>query len=97
MNILLKNVNSFEFAINKTRVNRLHHGKFFEESENILDLRGLNKEREKLTFAKKILIYVKEDIFLATKWALTQTEFNLIEMKRIDSYDWNMAFKIDRF
>lgn len=83
--------------LRKIKVNRLYHGKHFEEHENILDLLALNKEREKLAFAKKVLIYVREEIFLATKWAMKQTEFKLIEMKRIDSYDWNMAFQIDRF
>lgn len=81
--------------LSKIKINRLHSGEFFEE--NILDLPALNREREKLIFARKIIIYVNEEIFLTTKWALKQTEFSLIEMKRIDSYDWNMAFQIDRF
>lgn len=83
--------------LNKIKVNRLYHGKYFDEDKSILDLSSLNREREKLTFAKKIMIYVKEEIFLATKWNINQTEFSLIEMKRIDSYDWNMTFQIDRF
>lgn len=81
----------------KIRVNRLYHGKHFEDNKNILDLLALNKEREKLAFAKRVTIYVKEDIYLPTKWALKQTEFSFIELKRIDSYDWSMAFQIDRF
>lgn len=83
--------------LRKIKVNRLYHGKHFEEDKKILDLPALNKEREKLTFAKKVLIYVREDVFLATKWTIKQTEFTLIEMKRIDSYNWNMEFQIDRF
>ncbi|XP_055301895.1 uncharacterized protein LOC129568251 [Sitodiplosis mosellana] len=83
--------------LTKIKVNRMYYGKHFEQSKNILDLPGLNEERGKLAFAKKIMIYVKEDIFLATKWSLKQTEFSLIEMKRTDSIDWEMAFQIDRF
>lgn len=53
----------------------------------ILDLNTLNKEREQLHGAQKVLIYVPDDIFLATKWTTKHGNINLsfVEMKRIDS------------
>ncbi|XP_055307077.1 uncharacterized protein LOC129571329, partial [Sitodiplosis mosellana] len=52
------------------------------DEETILNLLALNKERAKLAGACKTTIYVPEKIFLATKWAKTKTDFNLIELKR---------------
>lgn len=48
-------------------------------------------EREKLVGARKITIYVPDAIYyLATKCATENgiTNFNFIEMKRIDSEEW---------
>lgn len=53
-----------------------------------LDLIALNKQRKKLFGARKITIYVKEDLYLATKWAMKTTNFHLIELKRFDSAEW---------
>lgn len=50
-----------------------------------LNLSILNKEREKLSGARKVTIYVRDDIFLATKWANDGRDFKLIEMKRFDA------------
>ena len=57
----------------------------------ILELDMLNTEREKLIGAHKVTIYVQDEVFLATKWAIKNgiTNFPLIEMKRIDSFEWN--------
>ncbi|XP_031635406.1 uncharacterized protein LOC116348520 [Contarinia nasturtii] len=75
--------------VNKIRVEELLSGSHFDENDNVLDLFALNKEREKLVGARKITIYVPEDVYLLTKWAMKQTDFKLIEMKRITSYDWD--------
>lgn len=53
---------------------------------NVLDLAAWNKEREKLVWARKVIIYVPESIFLATKWAGT-TDFTLIKLKRKNAFD----------
>ncbi|XP_031628909.1 uncharacterized protein LOC116344482 [Contarinia nasturtii] len=74
--------------LNKIKFERLMSGSYFDEETNILDLFELNKMREKLVGACKITIYVEEDVYLATKWAVKQIEFNLIEIKRSTSYDW---------
>lgn len=59
--------------------------------EAILNLEMLNTEREKLAGSRKVTIYVPDAVYLATKWATKNgtTNFSLIEMKRIDSYEWN--------
>ncbi|XP_055306450.1 uncharacterized protein LOC129570761 [Sitodiplosis mosellana] len=57
----------------------------------VLNLVALNKERGKLPNARKVTIYVRDDVFLATKWATKNgdTHLKYIEMKRSDSYEWN--------
>lgn len=78
--------------VNKIKVLFLLSGQYFCELTKILNLSALNKEREKLTDARKITIYVMDQVYLATKWAMRQTDYSLIEMKRIDSYDWQHEF-----
>ncbi|XP_055306370.1 uncharacterized protein LOC129570696 [Sitodiplosis mosellana] len=53
----------------------------------VLDIAALNKERKKLVGARKVNIYVNEDVYLATKWATTDTSLELIELKRRTSRD----------
>lgn len=57
----------------------------------IINLVKLNEERKQLTNAQKIVIYVEDDIFLATKWATDNgdTNLSLIEMKRSKSLCWD--------
>lgn len=52
---------------------------------NVLNISALNKEREKLQGARKVMISVDEEVYLATKWASMQINFSLIGMQRIDS------------
>ncbi|XP_031638040.1 uncharacterized protein LOC116350393 [Contarinia nasturtii] len=78
----------FAKNVNKINVQNLRSGSHFEETDGVLDLLTLNKERKKLFAAQKITIYAEEHVYLATKWAMKQTDFKLIEMKRITSYDW---------
>lgn len=49
------------------------------------DLLKLNDERKKLAEARKIMIFVKEDVYLATKWTMNDTKQSLIEIKRNES------------
>lgn len=53
-----------------------------------LKLITLNNERKKLAEAQKLIIYISDHVFLATKWATNNddTNFSLIEMRRADSY-----------
>lgn len=51
---------------------------------NVIDLTALNNERKALAGARKITIYVAENIYLGTKWASKEITFNLVELKRVD-------------
>lgn len=54
--------------------------------DKYLDLAKLNREREKLNNARRMIIYVDERVFVTTKRCAGQIQFNLIEMRRISSY-----------
>lgn len=51
-----------------------------------LNLWTLNKEREKLSGACRVTIYVNEGIFLATKRAYNNRDYKFIEIKRHQSF-----------
>lgn len=50
--------------------------------DGIVDVTALNKERFESTDAGKIIIYLHQSVFLATKWATTITNCPLVEVKR---------------
>lgn len=50
------------------------------------DLFTLNLEREKLNAARKVSIYLDERSYLTLKWTTKQTNFSLIDLKRLSSY-----------
>ncbi|XP_055303133.1 uncharacterized protein LOC129568837 isoform X3 [Sitodiplosis mosellana] len=60
-------------------------------SENIFKVSTMNKEREKLKNARKVTIYVPDDLFVTIKWATPNgdTDLKLVEIKRCDSYRWD--------
>lgn len=53
-----------------------------------MDLMQLNKEREKLPEAHKVIIYISDYVFLATKWSIKNGDTNLskIELRRSSFY-----------
>lgn len=68
---------------------------FFPKNQNELggqsiDLVMLNKEREKLVDAKKVIIFVPDNILLETKWTIQngQIDLELVEMRRSTSIEW---------
>lgn len=65
-------------------------------SWRILNLATINEEREKLPNARKVIIYVSDDVFLATKWAARNGDINLnlIKMKRSKSFEWNFDYNL---
>lgn len=73
--------------LKKVRVFDFGDGIHFNTDTKIVDLVALNKEREQLNGAQKLTFYVKEDIYLATKWALKATDFSLIRLKREKSFE----------
>lgn len=73
---------------------KLNKIKIIPKVNETLRLVNLNEEREKLAGARKITIYVPDNIFLATKWTTKNGDINLnmIEMKRADSYQWDQYY-----
>lgn len=63
----------------------------------ILNLVALNKEREKLTNARKVVIYVNESVFLSTKWTHNVMNFKKIELRRGDSFECKQLNSRHRF
>lgn len=51
----------------------------------VFDILVLNKAREKLIGACKVIIYVPDPEYLPTKWAFGHLELNLIELRRTGS------------
>lgn len=78
--------------LDKIRVDYLNGGIRFNQGTNIIDLRALNGERQQLPNARKITLYVQEKIYLATKWAMKETDLELIRLKRIESFEWQHDF-----
>lgn len=54
---------------------------------------NLNEQREKLDGARKLIIYVPDNIFLATKWNARNGDVNLsrVELRRGDSYEFTIC------
>lgn len=75
--------------LKEVRVCWLKKGLFFD---GVLNLPKLNSEREQLRSARKATIYVDEKVFLATKWAIMQSDFKSIEMRRNSSYQDPSAY-----
>lgn len=63
-------------------------------NDGILSLKRLNEDRGKLLGARKVTVFVPDNIFLKTKWATENgnINLNLIELKRVDSIEWNHHF-----
>ncbi|XP_055303132.1 uncharacterized protein LOC129568837 isoform X2 [Sitodiplosis mosellana] len=57
----------------------------------VMDLVKLNEVRKKLPNARKLIIYIEDNIFLPTKWNTDNGDTNLsyIEMKRSKSLCWD--------
>lgn len=71
------------FIQNSIKLNRIHAS----FTENILNLKRLNEERMELIDGRKIIIFVPDNVFLATKWNTKNGDTNLshIEMRRSTS------------
>lgn len=69
--------------LNKITVSELSRGIHFNGDTLVVDLVALNNERKKLKGADKITIYLSEEIYLTTKRAFNETNFNLIQLKSV--------------
>lgn len=70
--------------LKEIRICTLKNGKYFKDGR--LNVAKLNQERQNLKGAKKVIIYVEENVFLTTRWATLKIDFNFIEMRRLSSY-----------
>lgn len=68
------------------KIDFLLDGTYLENG--ILDLMALNKEREKLVKARKIMLYINETVFLATKWVQKEMNLKMIEFRRGESFEF---------
>lgn len=85
----LKNVAAFichSPTVKHIKINRLNGG--FIYNIRHIDLAELNKERKKLTGARKINIYVAEEFYLSVKWSGLYHSFSLVELRRSTSREW---------
>lgn len=73
------------------KVRNLESGSHYDG--NILYLSGLSKERAKLYDARKLTIYLEEDVYLNTKWTIDKTNFDLVDIKRGESFVWAHHFR----
>lgn len=64
-----------------------------QPNNTVFNLRALNEQRGKLEVARKVTVYVQEDVYLATKWAINETNFQLVRLMRLGSaggsYPWD--------
>lgn len=81
--------------LTKLRIDRLRIDIKDPEKEKILNLSRLNRERAELSNARKITMYVEEELYLATKWATGQLNLEFIQLKIIESHDWKHDFDKD--
>lgn len=82
---------------------KLKHVKIFAKEAkqftgHVINLIRWNKEREKLIGARKMHIYIEDNVFLATKRATKNgnINFNMIEMRRTNSICWNYDYSTIR-
>lgn len=81
------------YSVHLTKVKVKCFEDFDNDSDsNILDVAALNKEREKLNGAKRMVIHIEEEIYLPTKWSLNGKEYSLIEIRRVSADEWGHQF-----
>lgn len=89
----LDDIIPFVHRLAKLEKINVDHFKNETKLNTILDLKAMNDEREKLFDAQKVTIFVEEKVYLDTKWALTDINLSLIELKRSESFEWNHHFE----
>lgn len=58
-----------------------------------MDFDTLNDERKKLARARKVTIYIDEEIFLKLKWTGKLLSYDPIKLKRIESCELDHLFE----
>lgn len=68
---------------------------FWLKRKKIIDVCSLNKERELLLGARKVTIYLSHKNYLATKWRSKTIDTKMIEVKRAESYEWQIPYNFE--
>lgn len=73
------------------RLSKLKEIKIYHLRDRIaLDVVMLNKARRNLHGATRLIIYLREKYYLATKWTYGNQNTELIVLKRLESTTWNL-------
>lgn len=76
-------------ALQKIEINYLDACSiYFNSDTSVIDLAALNRERHHLADARKVTLYCEEEIYLATKWAMNETNLEFVRLSRIKSFDY---------
>lgn len=86
--------------LRKIHVCTIFNGFGFNNKSHVLDISAINAAREKCANPNNLTIFVKENVYLATKRSLKRAIVGLIEIKRIESddevHDFTTAYGIIR-
>lgn len=70
------------FVMHSKKLKEIHLNGDIRSSDDIIQLRMLDKLRTKLVGACKVTIHANDTIYIKTKWTIGDTNFKLIELKR---------------
>lgn len=76
--------------VKRIKVDDLESGIYYKNG--IVNVSALNEKRKELVGAGIITIFVKETVFLTTKWANAKTNCSLVELKRNQSIEKDFKF-----
>lgn len=88
---LFASILRFARTVKEIMIDHLEEGANFENG--VIDLAALNKVRKELDGAGKVTIYVKEDVFLSTKFAIAKTKLSLVSLKQAAAVKWAPEFQ----
>lgn len=63
-----------------------------ESDDKIFNLSALNRDRAQLLGARKITIFMQEQLYLRTKFATSSIQLQMIEIKMLESVEWDHYF-----
>lgn len=64
----------------------------FISKSNVINPSKLNKERAQHKGTQKTTDYVQFQVYLPTKWAINETDYTYIQLKRSAAFECNNSF-----
>lgn len=86
-----KDIEAFIVHAPKLNTLTIHAIKQIDDDITI-DLVKWNRNRGHLAQARKVILFVDESVYLAVKWKTSEINYNLLELKRIQSCEWTHDF-----